>query len=49
MLCVHLMIEMKANDSINNYLNIHGGVMFPMALLRNASPVPKIKVASPPQ
>merc|ERR1712223_1090273 len=30
-------------------LNIHGGIMFPMALLRNPSPVPEIEVASPPQ
>ena len=49
MLCLQLILEMKANDFINNYLNIHGGVMFPMALLRNPSPVPEIEVASPPQ
>jgi len=48
--CVNLWIFVKVVAVFTDVvqLNIHGGVMFPMALLRNPSPVPEIEVASPP-
>jgi len=49
--CVNLWIFVKVVAVFTDVvqLNIHCGVMFPMALLRNPSPVPEIEVASPPQ